>query len=429
MMSASTQSTDSTFEILVAEDSPTQALRLQHILQQQGYRVTVTSNGHEALEAARLRKPALIISDVVMPEMDGFELSRQIKEDPDLGTIPIILVTTLSDPMDVLRGLECHADNFILKPYDERTLLNRVRFVLVNSEMRADERAGMGVEIMIDGQKHLIMSEPKQILTLLLSTYEAAIQRNQELEYSREELRSLNTQLQRAIATKDGFLANVSHELRTPLNAIIGFTGTLLMRLPGKLNSEQERQLKNVQSGAQHLHALINDLLDIATITSGKVELKPESVACHEVAEEVIDSMHQLAAAKGLELTINLPQGGITNQTDRRALKQVLLNLVANGIKFTERGSVSLTVDTRVDHGVKWIVFSVTDTGIGVRTEDQDKLFDAFARLETAVTRRTEGTGLGLHLSQQLAHLLRGRIEFESEYGRGSTFKLMIPLT
>src|SRR6267142_5186958 len=231
-MGAGTRSPDSPVEILIAEDSPTQAQRLQHILQQRGYHVTVTTNGQQALDAARRRRPALIISDVIMPEMDGFELSLRIKEDPDLAKIPVILVTTLFDPMDVLRGLKCHADNFILKPYDERSLLNRVRFVLANSELRVGERTAMGVEIMIDGQKHLIMAERMQILTLLLSTYEAAIQRNRELEDSREELRSLNAQLQRANSAKDTFLANVSHELRTPLNAIIGFTGTLLMKLP-----------------------------------------------------------------------------------------------------------------------------------------------------------------------------------------------------
>jgi len=419
---------DTALQILIAEDSATQAQRLQHILEQHGYRVAAAANGRLALEAAQRSMPALIISDVIMPEMDGFELSRRIKEDPDLGKIPIILVTTLSDPQDVLRGLECHADNFILKPYDEHSLLSRVRFVLVNSELRTDERTGMGVEIMIDGQKHRIMAEPKQILTLLLSTYEAAIQRNRELEYSREELRSLNTQLQGANSSKDRFLANVSHELRTPLNAIIGFTGTLLMKLPGPLLAEQEKQLKTVQSSARHLHAVINDLLDIATITSGKVELKPEPSSCQEVVDEVIGSMRPLATAKGLELTANLPRVALNTRTDPRALKQILLNLIANAIKFTEQGSVSLTVDTRLDHGVKLIEFSVTDTGIGVRAEDQARLFEAFARVQSTATGRSEGTGLGLHLSQQLAHLLGGRIEFDSQYERGSTFKLMIPL-
>jgi len=248
-----------------------------------------------------------------------------------------------------------------------------------------------------------------------------------ELAAANEALAGKNTQLEQADRVKSQFFANVSHELRTPLNAIIGFTGTLLMGLPGPLLAEQEKQLKTVQSSARHLLALINDLLDIATITSGRVELKPESVACQEVVDEVIGSMRPLAAVKGLELTASLPQVALTTRTDPRALKQILLNLIANAIKFTEQGSVSLTVDTRLDRGAQLIQFSVTDTGIGVRAEDQAKLFGAFARVETVAMGHTEGTGLGLHLSQQLAHLLGGRIDFRSQYERGSTFTLMIP--
>jgi len=134
-------------EILIAEDSPTQAQRLQHILERQGYHVTLSANGRHALEMAQRHKPTLIISDVVMPEMDGYELCRRVKSDASLGDIPVILVTTLSDPHDVICGLECRADNFILKPYDERYLLGRVQFVLINREVRQSEQTGMGVEI------------------------------------------------------------------------------------------------------------------------------------------------------------------------------------------------------------------------------------------------------------------------------------------
>src|ERR1043166_10327367 len=143
-MSAPTKPAHQPVEILIAEDSPTQARQLQHILEQQGYQVVTTANGREAFEAAQRRKPTLIISDVIMPEMDGYELCQRVKADHRLSDTPIILVTTLSDPQDVIRGLECLADNFILKPYDERHLLSRVRFVLVNREVRQAERSGMG---------------------------------------------------------------------------------------------------------------------------------------------------------------------------------------------------------------------------------------------------------------------------------------------
>jgi signal transduction histidine kinase/DNA-binding response OmpR family regulator len=183
-------------DILIAEDSPTQARRLQHILERQGYQVTIATNGVEALESALKNKPDVVISDVVMPEMDGYELCQRIKATPGLKEIPVILVTTLSDPHDVIKGLECRADNFILKPYDERHLLSRVQFVFVNSEMRQSDQPGMGLEIFFNGQRHFITADRLQILNLLLSTYEAAMQRNRELTITQDELQRTNSDLQ-----------------------------------------------------------------------------------------------------------------------------------------------------------------------------------------------------------------------------------------
>jgi PAS domain S-box-containing protein len=171
------------------EDSPTQAQRLQHILEQQGYEVTHAADGRQALDAARQRKPSLIISDVIMPEMDGYDLCRHIKADASLSDVPVILVTTLSDPGDVIRGLECRADNFIVKPYDERYLVSRIQFVLVNREMRQANQGGLALEIVFNQQKHVITADRLQILNLLLSTYDAAIQRNKELTHAQEDIR------------------------------------------------------------------------------------------------------------------------------------------------------------------------------------------------------------------------------------------------
>ena len=184
-----------TVDILIVEDSPTQAQQLRRILEQRGYRVAHAANGRQALESARQHQPAVVISDVVMPEMDGYELCRELKADPALGDVPVILVTTLSDPVDVIRGLECRADNFILKPYDERYLVSRVQFVLVNREMRQAEQGGLAVEIFFNGQRHLITADRLQILNLLLSTYDAAIQRNNELSQTQAILRENNMSL------------------------------------------------------------------------------------------------------------------------------------------------------------------------------------------------------------------------------------------
>ena len=197
-MNITTPTANPPVEILIAEDSSTQAQRLRHILEQRGYRVIHATNGRLALEAAQCHKPTLIISDVVMPEMDGYELCRRVKADASLGDIPLILVTTLSDPEDVIRGLECRADNFILKPYDEHYLLGRVQFVLLNREVLQAERTTMGVEIFFGGQQHFITADRLQILNLLLSTYDAAIQRNKELIHAQEELLGSNRLLSEA---------------------------------------------------------------------------------------------------------------------------------------------------------------------------------------------------------------------------------------
>jgi protein-histidine pros-kinase len=231
-------------------------------------------------------------------------------------------------------------------------------------------------------------------------------------------LQEQNLELERASRAKDHFLAAMSHELRTPLNAIIGFTGTLLMRLPGPLTADQEKQLRTVQTSARHLLTLINDLLDLAKIESGKVELHPEPVACGGVVEEVVGALRPLAEGKGLRFDVILPAEGVTVLADRRALSQILLNLVNNAIKFTDAGGVTLAVA----HGAE---FAVTDTGVGIRPEDQAKLFRAFAQVDAA-NRRREGTGLGLHLSRKLAELLGGTIRVRSEFGRGSTFTLTL---
>jgi protein-histidine pros-kinase len=218
----------------------------------------------------------------------------------------------------------------------------------------------------------------------------------------------------------------MSHELRTPLNAILGFTGTLLLKLPGPLNADQEKQLRTVQTGAKHLLSLINDLLDVAKIESGKVELNLAPVDCAKAIDEVAVSLRPQAEAKGLEFTVTVPQG-LTLRTDRRALSQIIINLTNNAIKFTERGSVRIRAERREKSGSRTLEISVEDTGAGIHPQDQSKLFAAFSRVSAPGKETSEGTGLGLHLSQKLAEALGGKIELESEYGRGSTFTLVLP--
>jgi PAS domain S-box-containing protein len=242
-------------------------------------------------------------------------------------------------------------------------------------------------------------------------------------------LQEKNLELEQASQAKDRFLATMSHELRTPLNAILGFTGTLLMKLPGPLTPDQEKQLRTVQASARHLLSLINDLLDLAKIESGKVELNLGPVACQDVVQEVARALEPAAQAKGLAFEATVRPPDLVVRADRRALSQILLNLTTNAIKFTEQGRVDLRVARRKDGSRTLTEFQVSDTGVGIRSEDQALLFQAFTRVDVSRKQRHEGTGLGLHLSRKLADLLEGTISLRSEYGKGSTFTLTLAET
>jgi PAS domain S-box-containing protein len=240
-------------------------------------------------------------------------------------------------------------------------------------------------------------------------------------------LQEKNVELENANLSTGRFLSNMSHELRTPLNAIIGFTGTLLMMRPGPLNEEQTKQLQTIQSSGRRLLALINDLLALAKIESGKVTINIEPVMCQELIHEVRSTLLPLAEKKGLQFVITSPPQDVELNTDRRALSQILINLCNNAIKFTEQGQVGIELHGFFQGERGLAKITVRDTGIGIKPEDQVKLFQAFTQVGASGARRFEGTGLGLHLSQKLAELLGGRIGFESEYGNGSAFTLTLP--
>jgi len=256
---------------------------------------------------------------------------------------------------------------------------------------------------------------------LVISSVRDATERKQ---FERS-LKEKNVELAKANSAKDIFLSSLSHELRTPLNAIIGYTGTLLMRLPGTLTAEQERQLKSIQAGGRHLLLLINDLLDLAKIESGKVHIQLEPIECREIVAEVASALAPLAEGKELAFQSIYPDGPLPVKTDRRALGQILTNLVGNAIKFTPRGSVRIELGEQQVNGSPMAAIAVSDTGVGIRAEDLPRLFQAFERLTNST--RAEGTGLGLHLCHKLAELIDARIEVDTEYGKGSRFTVMIP--
>lgn len=245
-------------------------------------------------------------------------------------------------------------------------------------------------------------------------------------DVNQQTLQEKNVELESANLAKDRFFASMGHELRTPLNAILGFTGTLLLKFPGPLTGDQDKQLRTVQASARQLLSLINDLLDLAKIESGNVQLNLEPVVCQTVLEEVATALRPLAETKGLGFDVTAPGEELVVRTDRRALSQILIKLVNNAIKFTEHGSVRLELERARRNGVMQTMIRVIDTGPGIRPEDQTNLFRAFEQLGKRGAQRHEGPGLGLHLSRKLAMLLGADIDFDSEFGKGSTFTLVI---
>jgi len=176
-------------KILIVEDSPTQAIRLQYLLKESGYKVSAASSGADALACLKERAFHLVVSDIVMPGMDGYELCREIKNNKGLKHIPVLLLTQLSEPEDIVKGLESGADNFVTKPYDPELLLSQVEYILINRTLRSKVRSEMGIEVIFGGEKHFINSDRTQILDLLFSTYENSLQQKRELERLNEELK------------------------------------------------------------------------------------------------------------------------------------------------------------------------------------------------------------------------------------------------
>jgi signal transduction histidine kinase len=249
---------------------------------------------------------------------------------------------------------------------------------------------------------------------------------NHQLVEQQQQLQQINSQLAAASRHKSQFLANMSHELRTPLNAIIGFSGILLNPALGKVSDEERQEfLGNIMASGKHLLDLINEVLDLSKIEAGKVALSQDRLSVPDILESVRQTVEPLAEKKRITITTEVDSSLTSLTADETKFRQILYNLLSNAIKFTpEAGQVTLRARAN-DSGAE---FSVSDTGIGIRPEDRERIFQEFEQVEMSAERRFEGTGLGLTLAKKLVELHDGRIWLDSEVGKGSTFSFVLPM-
>lgn len=417
-------------EILVVEDSPTQALKLKYILEKQEYAVRLATNGREGLEAIAESRPSMVISDVLMPEMDGYEFCARIKADPELNSIPVILLTTLSDPQDIIRGLESGADNFLNKPYSEEALLSRIKYILVNMDVRTRMRTGMGIEIYFANKKHYLTSERIQIIDLLLSTYENAVEKNRELEQANKKLRAVqeeiekrNEQLKQLNEQKNMLLGMAAHDLRNPLYLIEGYSEFLIKENGANLGDDQRTIISAIQSSSAYMVRMINDLLDVHKIETGKMDLKLEMADFSGIVRGVIERNAFAAKNKGVEITTSIPDSIPHFLFDPSRIEQVMGNLLDNAIKFSFKDS-AIEVSVRYDDAE--VQFSVRDHGPGIPEKELGKLFKPFSTTTVKPTGNEKSTGLGLAIAENIIAKHGGRIWVESAPGKGSQFSFVL---
>jgi len=443
--------------ILVVEDSLPLAERIRQVLEGASYRVDLAADGREGLLRVQSEPPDLIISDLTMPEMDGYAFCQAIKSAELTKRIPFVLLDERNKPEDILWALERGADNFITKPFEDDVILERVRRIFEHLEFRQKGYLEMEVTVRVGGRDICITADKQQVIELLFATFEdlarandALLEHERELEAKALELEQANQQLRAGSRHKSEFLANMSHELRTPLNAILGFSELLQGQTPGPLTEKQARYVANISTGGQDLLGLITDLLDLARVEAGRMELHIAPVNLREVIEAVLHEIRPKAAAKGLSLELVVVEALPPVPADPIRLNQILQKLLSNAVKFNPAGGRVTVTARRVpssEFGVsssqpetrdpkpetasasEFVEIAVADTGIGIKAENLPMLFQTFTQLEPTFAKRYQGAGLGLSLTKRLVELHGGRILVESPgEGQGSTFKVQLPL-
>lgn len=377
--------------ILIVDDTLENLQLLSNTLTDQGYKIRGAAKGQMAIRTARSFPPDLILLDIKMPGMDGYEVCECLKADEQTRDIPVIFISALDEVIDKVRAFQVGGVDYITKPFHVEEVLARIEH-----------------QLMIQRLSTQLQEQNKQL--------QQEIQERQKAEQAAAA----------ANRAKSEFLANMSHELRTPLNAILGFT-QLMNRNP-QLTAEQRDFLEIINGSGEHLLELIDDILDLSKIEAGLIELNQKSFDLYRLLDNIEDLFQIQTEQKNLDFIVivspNVPQ---YIRTDEQKLRSCLLNLLSNAIKFTNYGGVTLTVD-KTKKSESSLQFSVSDTGLGIAPEEIETLFDAF--VQTSAGRATAGgTGLGLAITKNFVELMGGEIRVSSVLGEGTTFQFTIKLS
>lgn len=377
--------------ILIVDDRPEGLLTLEAVLGSENYNLVRANSGREALTRLAEQDFALIILDVQMPELDGFQTATLIKNQPKLHSIPIIFVTAISkDERFVDLGYNVGAVDYLFKPFEPRILQAKV---------------SVFVELYRKNQQILEQAE--------LLRQNDIKERNRQVAI-------------RAAEIKAQFFASMSHDIRTPMNMIIGMID-LLSRT--RLSEEQSNFVQMLNKASENLLSLVNNVLDLSKIESGRFEIEQSEFDLLETVETVLDIISPRAHSKGLEVIFkgnpDIPRVVLG---DASRLKQILINLLGNAVKFTGSGEIILSIETKpISEKQIALAFFVRDTGIGIAQSQTDKIFDHFTQLKTKMRTTSEGSGLGLSICKRLAELMGGTISVDSTVGKGSTFCFRAP--
>lgn len=394
--------------ILVVDDLPENLHLLANALTPEGYNIRGVVNGSMALIAARSALPQLILLDINMPEMNGYEVCQKLKADPLTAEIPVIFLSAYDAVFDKVKAFRVGGVDYITKPFQIDEVIvrieNQLKFQAAKQEIR-------------QLNKELEQRVKQRTHELRLT--------NQKLQQEVIQRKKAQLEAEKADRAKSKFLANMSHELRTPLNAILGFTQ--LMLRSKSLTPEDLEKLDIINQSGSHLLGLINEILEMSKIEAGCLTLENQSCDLDKMLAGLEKMLSLKAKAKGLKFNIEqideIPQ---YIATDENKLRQVLINLLSNAIKFTDRGHIILRVGSKQQQEKDiQLWFAVEDTGAGIAPEELNNLFAPFVQTTTGI-KSYEGTGLGLAISQQYVELMGGKITVSSVLGQGTKFNFTI---